>query len=36
MARLWVMPEGGCFAIPAGYSVVRQFIAESAKEAVSA
>ncbi len=34
-ARLWIKPEGGCFATPEGYSVVRRFIAESAKQPVS-
>ncbi len=28
-ARLWIKPEGGCFATPEGYDRVRSFIAET-------
>lgn len=35
-ARLWIKPEGGCFATPEGYARVRAFIAESAKTPVGA
>ncbi len=35
-ARLWIKPEGGCFATPEGYAMVRSFIADAVKQPVKA
>lgn len=34
-SRLWIKPEGGCFATPEGYDRVRRFIAEMKGQAVA-
>ncbi len=35
-SRLWIKPEGGCFATPEGYEVVARFISEAAKQPATA